>query len=191
MEPQEIRHAMYGGKATELLQRLAESEIFIKATQHAISPKRMEDREYVNRFIAFTELDYSKEYRGNIDDFLRDALKAVNRYDDKDIVRVEENFYRVMQACKTIFGKYAFRRYNNETKRRSAINKAIFEAWGIVLSELKEDEIIVLEQRREELIVKFGERMQEKEFNLALKGGKPSALKKRIEIVRETVEEVL
>jgi hypothetical protein len=60
-----------------------------------------------------------------------------------------------------------------------------------VLSELKEDEIIVLEQRREELIVKFGERMQEKEFNLALKGGKPSALKKRIEIVRETVEEVL
>ena len=191
LEPQEIRHAMYGGKATELLQRLAESEIFIKATQHAISPKRMEDREYVNRFIAFTELDYSKEYRGNIDDFLRDALKAVNRYDDKDIVRVEENFYRVMQACKTIFGKYAFRRYNNETKRRSAINKAIFEARGIVLPELKEDEIIVLEQRREELIVKFGERMQEKEFNLALKGGKPSALKKRIEIVRETVEEVL
>ena len=46
-----------------------------------------------------------------------------------------------------------------------------------MLSELKEDEIIVLEQRREELIVKFGERMQEKEFNLALKGGKPSALK--------------
>ncbi len=33
--------------------------------------------------------------------------------------------------------------------------------------------------------------MQDNDFSMALKGGSPSALKKRIEIVRRIVEEVL
>lgn len=191
LEKQEIRHAMYGGKATELIRRLAESEVFIQATQHAISPERMEDREYANRFIAFTELDYVKEYEGNVDDFLRKALKKVNQYDDRNIVRIEQTFYRVMQGCRDIFGKYAFRKYNNDTRRRGPINKALFESWGVVLSELPQDKINVLVHNREKLMVKLGDRMQDNEFALALKGGSPSALKRRIEIVREIVEEVL
>lgn len=191
LEKQEIRHAMYGGKATELIRRLAESEVFIQATQHAISPERMEDREYANRFIAFTELDYVKEYEGNVDDFLRKALKKVNQYDDRNIARIEQTFYRVMQGCRDIFGKYAFRKYNNDTRRRGPINKALFESWGVVLSELPQDKINVLVHNREKLMVKLGDRMQDNEFALALKGGSPSALKRRIEIVREIVEEVL
>lgn len=191
LEKQEIRHAMYGGKATELIQRLAESEVFIQATQHAVSPERMEDREYVNRFIAFTELDYVKEYEGNVDDFLRKSLKKINQYDDWNIVRVEQNFYRVMRGCRDIFGKFAFRKYNNATRRRGPVNKALFESWGVVLSELPQDKINVLVQNRKELMIKLGDRLQDNEFALALKGGSLSALKRRIDIVREIVEEVL
>ena len=191
LEKQEIRHAMYGGKATDLLQRLAESEEFIQATQHAILPDRMEDREYVNRFIAFTELDYVNEYEGNVDDFLRKALKRVNQYDDKEIARIEQTFYRVMKGCRDIFGKYAFRKYNNDTRRRGPINKALFESWGVALSELSQDAIDVLVHNKEELVIRFGGKLLDNEFNLALKGGSPSALKRRIEIVRETVEEIL
>lgn len=182
---------MYGGKATELIQRLAESEVFIQATQHAVSPERMEDREYVNRFIAFTELDYVKEYEGNVDDFLRKSLKKINQYDDWNIVRVEQNFYRVMRGCRDIFGKFAFRKYNNTTRRRGPVNKALFESWGVVLSELPQDKINVLVQNRKELMIKLGDRLQDNEFALALKGGSLSALKRRIDIVREIVEEVL
>lgn len=191
LEKQEIRHAMYGGSATDLLQRLAESETFIQATQHAVSSERMEDREYINRFIAFTELDYMNEYEGNVDDFLRKALKTVNQYSDKDIARIEQTFYRVMQGCIDIFGKYAFRKYNNDTMRRGPVNKALFEAWGVVLAQLTQDKIDVLVKNREELLIKLGDRMFDNEFNLALKGGKLSALKRRIEIVGEIVEEVL
>lgn len=191
LNKQEIRHAMYGGKATELLQRLAESELFIQATQHAILSKRMEDREYINRYIAFTELDYVDEYEGNVDDFLRKALKKVNQYDDKNIVRIEQTFYRVMKGCKDIFGKFAFRKYNNDTMRRGPINKALFESWAVVLSKLPQDKINLLVKHREELLLKLGNRMQDNEFALALKGGSPSALKRRIEIIREIVGEVL
>lgn len=191
LEKQEIRHAMYSGKATALLERLAESALFIQATQHAISPERMEDREYVNRFIAFTELDYQSEYEGNVDDFLRKALKIVNQYEDRDIARIEQNFYRVMRACRDIFGKYAFRKYNNDTLRRGPINKALFESWGVVLSNLPQGKIDILVKKREELLIRQGNKMQDNDFSLALKGGKLSALKRRIEIVRKIVEGVL
>lgn len=191
LEKQEIRHAMYGGKATELLERLAESEAFIQATQHAISSDRMEDREYVNRFIAYTELDYVNEYEGNVDDFLRKALKQVNQYDDKDIVRIEQTFCRVMEGCRDIFGKYAFRKYNNDTGRRGPINKALFESWGVVLSKLPQEKMNVLVENRVRLLRNLGDRLREDEFSLALKGGSPSALRRRIEIVGEIVEEIL
>ncbi len=191
LEKQEIRHAMYNGKATALLERLAESDLFIQATQHAISAERMEDREYVNRFIAFTELDYRNEYEGNVDDFLRKALKSVNQYDDRGIARIEQNFYRAMRGCIDIFGKYAFRKYNNDTMRRGPINKALFESWGVVLSELSQDKINILVRKREELLIKQGIKMQDNDFSMALKGGSPSALRKRIETVRKIVEEVL
>ncbi|MBD5448552.1 MAG: DUF262 domain-containing protein [Lachnospiraceae bacterium] len=167
---QEIRHALYGGKATELLQKLAESDEFLQVTLRAIPSKRMLDREYVNRFIAFVELDYEKDYGGNIDDFLRKALKKVNGYKKDKIAHIEETFYRVMEGSWDIFGIYAFRKYNNQSLRRGPINKALFETWSLVLSELSQDEIDTLVKKKEELMIRFGDKLQDDEFNLALKG---------------------
>ena len=112
LEDQEIRQALYQGKVTELIERLAKSEIFLRATQNAIRPDRMLDREYVTRFLAFTELDYTKEYEGNIDHFLIKAMKLVNNYRESDIRRIEDKFQTVMGYCAEIFGKFAFRKYN-------------------------------------------------------------------------------
>ena len=50
---QEIRHALHGGPVREYLQRLAESQSFLKATDHSVKPTRMADRECVLRFLAF------------------------------------------------------------------------------------------------------------------------------------------
>lgn len=191
LEPQEIRHALYGGKATALLQRLAESEAFLQVTQHSIPSERMQDREYANRFIAITELDYLKDYEGSMDDFLRKALKKVNQYEEKDLLRVEENFYRAMKASRDIFDKYAFRKYYSHMSRRGPINKAIFETWSLILSELSQEQIDILVRKKEQVFVAFRKKIEDDEFNLALKGGDSYALKRRIEIVRELVKEIL
>ena len=66
----------------------------------------MLDREYALRFLSFTEIDYKKEYKGNIDNFLIKGLKKANNFDEKDIAQITERFVRVMNACKDIFGKY-------------------------------------------------------------------------------------
>ena len=103
LEPQEIRNAMYHGKASELAKKLAEGKEFLDATLYAVKPKRMADQEYVIRFMAFTELDYQTEYKDDIDHFLILTMKKINDYSDKDLKRIEKNFMKVMRYSKDIF----------------------------------------------------------------------------------------
>ena len=84
----------------------------------------------MTRFLAFTELDYKKYYKGNIDNFLIKALRQVNNYDKDQIARLEKKFKNIMGFCSAVFGKYAFRKYNTNW-RRGPVNKAIFEIWAV------------------------------------------------------------
>lgn len=91
-------------------------------TQNAVKTKRMQDREYATRFLAFTQLDYRTEYLCDIDSYLIKAMKLVNTYNDIEITKIEENFERIMVYCGQIFGKYAFRRYNENWRRGCTVN---------------------------------------------------------------------
>lgn len=122
LNDQEIRQALYQGKATELIERLAENKIFLDVTQNAVKTKRMQDREYATRFLAFTQLDYRTEYLCDIDSYLIKAMKLVNTYNDIEITKIEENFERIMVYCGQIFEKYAFRRYNENWCRGCTVN---------------------------------------------------------------------
>lgn len=188
LSPQEIRQALYTGKATRLAQQLAESEEFLQATQYAISPRRMVDREYVTRFIAFTELDYQQEYKGNIDNFLIMALKKVNNYEEKDLQRVAAGFKRVMGYSQAVFERYAFRKYN-ENWRRSPINKALFELWSVCFSELSDSQMDQVVDRREEFLLAFRSLQQIPEFITALKAGDRYSTVRRIDLARNLVRD--
>jgi uncharacterized protein with ParB-like and HNH nuclease domain len=50
---QEIRHALFQGESTKLLQELASTPEFKNATTNSIRSKRMDDREAILRFLAF------------------------------------------------------------------------------------------------------------------------------------------
>ena len=186
LNPQEIRQALYTGKATRLIQQLVENKEFQTATQYAIESERMTDREYVTRFIAFTELDYRLEYKGNIDEFLIKALKKVNTYTEKELQRVALGFERVMRYSKDIFGRYAFRKYN-ENWRRSPINKALFELWSVCFSELSDQQLDRIVKKREEFLVAFRNLQQTPEFVTALKAGDRYSTARRIELARNLV----
>ena len=190
LKAQEIRQALYVGKATALIQKLAESKEFLAATQYAIPTERMADREYVNRFIAFTELDYASEYRGNIDDFLRKALKKLNHYEDKEILRVETSFFRVMTYSRAILGRYAFRKYN-ENWRRGPINKALFESWCLIFSQMPDRELEILKEKRDLLLKNFQKELGSPDYINALKAGDQYSVARRIEMTRRVVRETL
>jgi len=189
LNPQEIRQALYMGAATELIQELAESREFLSVTQYAISPERMADREYVTRFLAFTEIDYRKEYKGNIDNYLIKALKKVNNYDKDELNRVRNNFKRVMVYSEKIFGKYAFRKYNG--KRRGPVNKALFEMWSLCFSELENEQLDNICEKKEEFIERFRVLQQSSEFINAVKAGDQYATVKRMELAHNFVRKFI
>ncbi|MEM6298760.1 MAG: DUF262 domain-containing protein, partial [Bacteroidota bacterium] len=53
LSPQEIRHALNQGIATEFVKELAETEAFKQATDNIIRSDRMQDRDFTNRFLGF------------------------------------------------------------------------------------------------------------------------------------------
>lgn len=190
LNDQEIRQALYHGRATELIQELARTREFLEATQYAIKTERMIDREYVTRFIAFTELDYRKEYKGNIDNFLIKALKKVNNYSDLELVRIRHNFRITMVYCKKIFGRYAFRKYSQEY-RRGPINKAIFEMWAVIFDRLEIEQLDMLVDNREAFLDGFQELQNNREFAVALKAGDQYSMARRMSMAWDLVREYI
>lgn len=188
LNAQEIRQALWTGNVTNLISELAASEEFITATQGKIKTKRMEDREFVTRFIAFTELNYREEYHGNIDNYLIKAMKQVNAYNDKQLEEIRYRFKRVMRYCYEIFGEYAFRKYNSNW-RRGPINKAIFELWSVCFTELSDSQLDKVCTQKESFLKAFGSLMQNSEFVTALKAGDQYSTAKRIEMARKLIKE--
>lgn len=191
LSPQEIRHALYQGPVTELITKLVQEDIFKQATTNSLSQNRMMDREYVTRFIAFTELDYHTEYKGNIDSFLTKALKQVNAYaNEKEYERIYCNFIKIMKYCHLIFGRYAFRRVNTEY-RRGPINKAIFELWSICFNELTDIQLNLLLEKKDILLEKFIDLLTDKEFATAIKAGDKYSLENRVVKTKRMLEGLL
>ena len=190
LKPQEIRQALYQGKATLLIEKLAECDEFLEATQRAVRNDRKQDREYITRFIAFTELDFKKEYKGNIDEYLIKAMKLVNTYDEEDLERIERSFKRIMNYCTKVFGKYAFRKYN-KNQRRGPINKAIFEMWIVCFSELSDSQLNKLVYDQRQFLKRFEKRQQDNDFVTAVKAGDQYSVNRRIEMARELVREFI
>lgn len=190
LSPQEIRQALYQGNSTILIEKLAQCNEFLEATEHAIRSNRMQDREYITRFIAFTELDFKKEYKGNIDEYLIKTMRLVNNYSEDELQRIEKSFKRTMNYCTKVFGNYAFRKYNKK-KRRGPINKAIFEMWIVCFSELSDSQLNKLVYNREQFLERFEEIQQENIFITAVKAGDQYSVNRRIEMARELVREFL
>lgn len=190
LEPQEIRHALYQGRATKLLKRLSDLEAFKKATGYSINSERMMDREFVLRYIAFSELSIDK-YKDSIDDYLNLAMEYINKNSDEQFdERIAERFQTVLSVCEQIFGPFAFRRMPDQKKRRP-ISKALFENWTSILSQYSNEALESLICKKDILCNKYMIMCQDNEFTATLTGGKSSDVRKRYEKIYELIEAVL
>lgn len=162
---QEIRHALYNGVATQLLQDLRKEPSFLDATDYSISYVRMKDSELILRFLSFTVRNYDNYYKSNdMDSFLSDTMRIINIMPDlkgkdatilfpdesdkekvivNDIQTLRRLFITAMSRAKVIFDRHAFRK-SYGSKKRTQINKALFEVWSVVLSQLTENQFHAL-----------------------------------------------
>ncbi len=153
---QEIRHALNPGQANKFLRKLAASEEFIQVMNLSESKKkRMDDREFITGFLAFRLTSYKDYQKDTRDAFLSKALSKVNNLSESELKKIEDSFKKAMIASFEIFGENAFRKLSNKSTRKSPVNKSLFEAWSVSLSQLNDEEIKVLKRRKQKLIENF------------------------------------
>lgn len=166
---QEIRHAMNrGGAADRFLMELAQLPEFLEATTNSVPTERMEDRELVLRFVAFSHTpyrDYGKKIRlasmeaeENLDLFLTrhmELLNAASAEQHEQLEQLRTAFRNAMRYARAIFHDDAFRKRYERDAKRNPLNKALFDAWSTLLGVLPASEALRLIKRSDRLKDRF------------------------------------
>ena len=144
---QQMRNCLYTGEGTRFLKERAQSDLFKTATGGSLKPDMMRDREFVNRFCAFSILDL-KHYRGDMDDFLATALRRMNQMDQDQLSALTVDLNRSLANNYVTFGRHAFRRHAPDQEWRSPLNASLWDVMSTGLSRYSEARV---EERGDQL----------------------------------------
>ncbi len=143
LKGQEIRNAFCRGIPADFTKKLASLESFKKVTNSKVSSRRMDDREYVTRFVAFQLFGY-KMYNGKMDKFLTDALLELYEKDKNELNDLENDFGTACSRIYEILGEKSLYRMNKTKSLGRSPNKALFDtlSWNFCnLSQLEFDKL--------------------------------------------------
>lgn len=127
LKPQEIRNAVFSGKAIDTIREMANYETFKIATQNIIKTKRQEHLDFVSRFVAFY-VNHWEDYEPDLEHFINLSMEYLkDKATDEFIRKLKSDFDHTMYICSEIFGNRAFRKQENRDEPRRPINKAYFE----------------------------------------------------------------
>jgi len=180
---QEIRHALYQGLSTKLLKDLAEKESFLNAIDK-VDDSRMGARELILRYLSFYIRDYAAYTKdSNMDVYLSNSMRIINtfnnfslesiqnefKYDKKidsnvlyesikfnKIEKIIFDFDNAMIRAREIFGEHTFRK-SYAGKRRTPINKTLFEVFANLLGTLSPEEYQYLKKNKKEFLKEYKE----------------------------------
>ena len=149
----------------------------------------MRDREVINRFCGFYLFGID-EYRKDMDDFLGDTLKKINKFDQTKLDQLETYFLRSMKNCYLLFDQDGFRRRKLQENKRSLINVGLFDVFATLMGKYSESQI---EQARETLRQKFYEIQEQEEFvnSIYLGTNQVSKVRTRFEWIERMLNEVI
>lgn len=141
---QELRNCMASPSLRKSLKSMAHCEEFRNATSGSIADLRMEAQEMALRFMRFW--DWMKRqgsiaiYKGDMDTTLDDFTDEVSLVNAFPFGQCELDFKKAMINAHYLFGRHAFRkvfRGYSDSSHRSPINKALFLAFSVVLSQFE------------------------------------------------------
>jgi len=153
LNSQEIRHALNQGVSATFIAELADLKDFKEATEYAINPNRMMDREFVTRFIAFYLYPYT-DYVPDLDTYMNRAMSDIKKLPIQQRDKIKTDFAKSMKLAKMIFDNWAFRKSDKYPDKRKPINKALFEVWSVLLAKLDESNREKLERKKDILFEK-------------------------------------
>jgi hypothetical protein len=160
---QEIRHALNQGKPAEYLKKLVEIEKSRFEMIH-FTDARMQAREYILRYLAFSMMNYKDYNSQKFPVFLDDAMEKLSKFDDR------HSFSKSILA-----GKYTF-------------NGALFEIWTSLIGQLNDGEIERLLSAKPDILEQFKLKLKADDFSKSIStmGSKKSVIKRF-----ETIESII
>ena len=186
---QQMRNCLFMGKATRFLKTEAHTAPFLNATGQSLRSSTMRDREFVNRFCAFQLLPLD-EYKGDMDDFLAQALKRMNKLEDEDLEKLSAEFRLSLSNNFSVYGKHAFRKHSEGKIGRSVLNASLWDVMSTGLSRYPDD---VVKAQADTLRKGFYSLMKDDSFNDAITYGTNdmNKVKHRFAKTNEMFREVL
>ena len=193
LTPQEMRHALNQGIPADFIRKLSKLDEFKQATDYKISSKRQEDRDFVNRFIAFYILGYDDKYEGELDKFLNDGMGKLDELTEDERDQIEYNFSQSMKTCYNIFERDCFRKRYDVDDYRKPISKAVYDTISVNVGwlndEQREDLIEKKLDFKEQLIDLFNDDIFDSAVSTST--GQKQKVKIRFEKVRDLITQVI
>ena len=186
---QQMRNSLYMGQGTRFLKEEAGKKLFRSATGNSLNWRQMRDREFINRFCGF-ELLSLEYYRGDMDLFLAQTLKKMNRLDSERLRRCSRLLSTGLTNNLNLFGHYAFRKHTRERMgRRAPINASL---WDVMCIGLARYELSLVRAKEPALLSAFYGLLEDEEFDDAISLGtnQTNKVKRRFEMANEMFQGV-
>lgn len=191
LTPQEMRHALNQGPAAIFIKELADMESFKKATNYSVRSKRMQDRDFVNRFVAFF-IGY-QDYTGDLDMFLNDKMGELNRMTSEQREGIRVSFDKAMKCCYDIFKEDTFRKRYKLDDRRKPISKAVYDTLSVNIAWLSDEERTLLLKNAEAFKAEMIHLFNDKKFNFSISTGTGQKynVERRFTMVKSLIKEII
>lgn len=171
---QEIRHALYQGEATHLLQELLDSEVYEDVIGSTVQDNRMGGRELILRSLAFMVIGREK-FNGDMDDFLSSTMRLINRevlssrdsYSEVNFPDSSECYSSVVKGLERsfeVFGEFAFRK-SLPNEKKTPINKSLFDVWVYYFSVMDDFDFFELIENKELFMARYKCLLHDHEFD--------------------------
>ena len=185
LTPQEIRHALNQEQPADYLKKLVVDNRFTNIIN--LNDNRMQARELILRYLAFSMTPYQEYKSPNFTLFLDDAMEKLASQAQEQLDKYEDNLWQALQVCQELFGKYIFSKSIIGSGKR--LNTALFEVWTVLIGQLSNSEIKRLLSAKSQLVEKF-KLLLEKD-NDFFKSVSRSTLSKKLVIKRFATIELL
>lgn len=191
LTPQEMRHALNQGPAAIFIKELANMESFKKATNYSVKSKRMQDRDFVNRFVAFF-IGY-QDYMGDLDMFLNDKMGELNKMTPAQRNDIRVSFDKAMECCYKIFKKDTFRKRYKITDKRKPISKSVYDTLSVNIAWLSDEEQHLLLKNAEDFKAGMIRLFNDEKFNFSISTGTGQKynVEQRFTMVKSLIKEII
>ena len=191
LTPQEMRHALNQGPAAIFIKELANMESFKKATNYSVKSKRMQDRDFVNRFVAFF-IGY-QDYMGDLDMFLNDKMGELNKMTPAQRNDIRVSFDKAMECCYEIFKKDTFRKRYKITDKRKPISKSVYDTLSVNIAWLSDEEQHLLLRNAEAFKAGMIRLFNDEKFNFSISTGTGQKynVEQRFTMVKSLIKEII